>query len=212
MGLFDIFKKKERVNDSYKFEKDLKKWGQFIDEDKFYIKQCNLSRYSPKTFLNVLFKSIDKSKYERVEKVLNCKLPQELMDLYENYNGVMLFAQTFRIFGVGVESLQSPYSTLDIVNENITIQKKYPNWDPNFVNFGYQGSRYRFCYHRDDMKKIYVVDRQSMEIVHEFENLDKLMKYYVEKLSKYYNDNGYLINKTDEELKFPLGNIVEECI
>ena len=47
-------------------KKDLKKWGQFIDEDKFYIKQCNLSRYSPKTFLNVLFKYIKKIDIGRV--------------------------------------------------------------------------------------------------------------------------------------------------
>ena len=196
----------------YKVEKNLQKWGEFKDEDEFYIKQCNLSRYSPRTFLNVLFKPVDKSRYEAVERVLNCKLPKELMKFYEKYNGVMFFAQTFRIFGVRVEPLTSSYATLDFVTENIMLQKKFPNWDTNFVNFGYQGSRYRFCYHRNEMKKIYVIDRHTMEIVHKFEDLDELMEYYNEKLSKYYDDNGYLTTKSEEELKFPLGNIMEDCV
>ena len=64
MGFFDIIKKKEQL-----FEKDLKRWGELKDENEFYIKQCNLSRYSPRTFLNIFFKPVDASKYKAVEKV-----------------------------------------------------------------------------------------------------------------------------------------------
>ena len=188
------------------------KWGKFIDEDQYYIKQCNLAVYSPRTFLNVLFKPVPEDNYKRIKNLGGYDIPKELKKFYKSYNGIMLFSQTLRIYGVSVENLSSSYSTLDFVVENTMVRKNNPSWDDNMVSFGYYGSRYRFCYHRKKMKEIYVIDRNTLKVVHTFKSISDTLEYYVTKLMDMYDENGMKIGKDKNEKDTPLMNISMEEI
>lgn len=197
----------------YNFKEALeKKWGAFQDEDMFYIKQQNLEIYSPRTFLNVLFKPVSVDHYEKIEKVLRCKMPSELREFYKSYNGIMLFSQSFRIYGARVEDLRSSYKTSDFVYENLTIRTDNSRWDDDMISFGYYGSRYRFCFRRNGGKKFYVIDRTTIETLHVFDSIYKLIEFYVNVLIDEYDLNGMKIHKAPGMKEGPLRNISMEKI
>lgn len=189
-----------------------KKWGAFKDEDTYYTKQQNIAMYSPRTFLNVLFKPVSMEHYEKVERVLHCKMPVELLGFYKSYNGIMLFSQSFRIFGVSVEDLKSSYATLDFVYENLAVRKFNPEWDDDMICFGYYGSRYRFCFHRNSGKKFYVIDRTTLETIHVFDSIAQLIEFYVKALIDEYDEHGIKIHKDPIMKEGPLRNISTEKI
>ncbi len=197
----------------YNFKEVLeKKWGGFYDEDTFYTKQQNLAMYSPKTFLNVLFKPVSVGHYTKIEKELDCKMPTELLEFYKSYNGIMLFSQSFRIYGARVEDLYSPYKTLDFVYENNVVRMDNPQWDNDMLSFGYYGSRYRFCFKRNFDKKFYAIDRMTLEILHVFDSISNLIEFYVKALIDEYDESGRKIHKDPKMQEGPLRNISMEKI
>ena len=187
------------------------KWGSFSN-DVYYEKQLNLAVYSPRTFLNVLFKPVSIEAYIQVEEVLGCKLHPELRQLFKDYNGMMLFSQSMRIYGISLaEANAYPYKTMDMVRENIVLNATCPRWNKNMIAFGFYGP-FQFCYHKNNPDKIYVIDRNTLETFHVFRSIKELLNYYVERLLKEYDQNGMKIHKDPNKKESWLRNISTEAL
>ena len=175
------------------FEKKLEeKYGEWID-DVFYKKQCKISSISERTYLNVLFNTIDLHYYDAVEKILGWNMCDDLKRLYSKYNGLMLFCQSFRIFGINLYA--GDYKTLDLLVENNRIEVKSNGKFNDYVTFGYY-AEYSFFYNkRDNNSIIYVYSRNTYEFIRKFDNLDQLFDYYVPALMKEYDSDGLAVDK-----------------
>ena len=183
-----------------KFKEQLEeKWGPF-EKDEFFWKQRNIASVSPRTYLNVLFNPVNIKLYKIFEKDFNCKFPRELKKFYKRYNGIMLFCQSFRIFGFNI-NVDTSYQTLHFSFENarINFQKKCPKYS-DMISFGYY-AEYNFCFDRKNNKKIYVISRNTFEHVHTFNSLQELFDYYLPPLIKEYNEKGEKIHPTSETLR-----------
>jgi len=174
------------------------KWGAFEKDENIW-KQRNIASISPRTYLNVLFIPVNKELYKIFEEDFNCKLPEELLEFYNSYNGIMLFSQSFRIFGFNLY-VNTSYQTLNLYfeNERLNFKKRCPKY-ANMVSFGYY-AEYNFCFDRNDNKKIYVISRNTFDHVHTFDNLQELFDHYLPPLIDEYNMNGNKIHPTSETL------------
>ena len=175
------------------------KWGQF-EKDEYFWKQRNIASVSPNTFLNVLFIPVDIRLYKIFEEEYNCVFPAELIEFYKHYNGIMLFCQSFRIFGFNIH-VDTSYKTLHLNFENrrLNFQKKCPKYS-DMISFGYY-AEYNFCFDRKDNKKIYVISRNTFEHVHTFNSLQELFDHYLPPLIKEYDENGDKIHPTSKTLR-----------
>ncbi|MDE7182434.1 MAG: SMI1/KNR4 family protein [Clostridia bacterium] len=136
-----------------KFKEQLEqKWGQF-EKDEYFWKQRNIASVSPRTYLNVLFIPVDIRLYKSFEEEYNCVFPDELVEFYKHYNGIMLFCQSFRIFGFNLH-VDMSYQTLHLNFENrrLNFQKKCTKYS-NMISFGYY-AEYNFCFDRKDKKNL----------------------------------------------------------
>lgn len=175
------------------FEKLLEnKYGGWIN-GAFYKKQCKISSISERTYLNVLFNPIDQRYYETIEKILNWVVCDDLKHLYTKYNGMMLFCQSFRIFGVNING--GDYKTLDLLIENGRIESKFKKKFDDYVTFGYY-AEYSFFYKRNgEDLMIYIYSRNSGKFIKTFDNLNQLFDYYIPALMKEYDGDGIVLDK-----------------
>ena len=97
-------------------EKLEKKWKSF-ERDTFYLKQCDTSHNKKQSYLNVLFNVANVSKLQGVQEAFSCEFHPEIKDFYKNFNGIMLFSESLRIYGIesNAEALYDPY---DIIEQN----------------------------------------------------------------------------------------------
>ena len=168
----------------------INKFGKII-KDNGFIYQCDNKDYG---YLNVAFDPLkDISLYKKVEDLLSWKIPEDLMNLYQRYNGLMMFSESFRIYGLGIEK-RYKINTIDIMQINSTaLLFRKTNKFKNMVIFGTYGYYY-LCYSRDDNRKVFVIGSRELEIMHIFNDLYQLFEYYIGKLCDEYDDKGYKIH------------------
>lgn len=180
-------------------EKLEEKWGPFEKDERFW-KQRNIAKISDRTYLNVLFSPIEWKSYKLFEKRYHCKFSKELKKFYKHYNGIMLFSQSFRIFGMN--SLGGTgYQTMSLAFENsrLNFKKTCPKY-ADMISFGYY-AEWNFCFDRTKKeKKIYVISRNTYEHVHTFDNLQQLFDHYLPPLIDEYDEEGNKIHPTEKWL------------
>ena len=165
------------------------KWGSF-EKDKLFWKQRNVAKIAKDTYLNVLFVPIGEKPYRIFEEHYCCKLTNELEEFYKYYNGIMLFSQSFRIFGVNIVG-GTGYQTLDLGMENsrLYFHKRCPQYT-DMISFGYY-AQWNFCFDRTKKEKtIYVISRNNYELVHTFDSLQQLFDHYLPPLIAEYDEGG----------------------
>ena len=169
-------------------KKLLDKYGKPIKKDDFYYQ--GIVKHIKGQYLNVYFSPINKNCYKKVEEILEWKMPEELKKFYNLYNGVMLFCESFRIFGYAVDDEIHDVDTLDIIlgNLNTKMFLKMPQYT-NMVIFGTAGYYY-FCYNRNYDGKIYVIGSREKDVVKTYYSLKELLEYYVDYLTDEYDENG----------------------
>ena len=131
------------------------KWGCF-EKDNHYLKQMDTSNGKKKAYLNILFNPIAQSEFVFAKIILNCDLHPNLLHFYEQFNGIMLFSESLRIYGIETNS-NALYDSYDIVaqNEDDDIQG-YGEQYANFVVFGYYSSCL-FCFDKTNFDFLYVL-------------------------------------------------------
>lgn len=191
-------------------EKLESKWNPF-EHDKFYLKQFDTSNGREKTYLNVLFYAVDIGKLQDVQEEFSCKIHPELKLFYKSFNGIMLFSESLRIYGIesNYDALYDPYDIIE-QNKNDNI-KNYGEEYENFVVFGYY-SYCLFCFDKTNFKYLYVFDTHRKKIVYKFEKLSNLISHYVDYLYNEYDNRGMKIH-FDKSLKgLPVANVSTEFI
>lgn len=186
------------------------KWGAF-ERDEYYLKQCDMSNGRCASYLNVLFNPIQLNEYEFVEKMLDCKLHPDLKKFYKKNNGIMLFFESLRIYGLetGKDAI---YDSCDIVSQNINEGLQYIKEEfENMIIFGYYSSCL-FCYDKIEMGLFYVINTKTEEVIHKFNSIEELLKYYVDYLINEYDINGKKIHYNPEYEGLPMANISTEII
>ena len=186
------------------------KWGCFKQE-KNYLTQCELVFGDSKSNLNVLFNSIDIEEYNFAKKVLDCEFPLSLIKFYEKYNGLMLFSESLRIYGVETND-KDIYCSYDIVEQNeFDDIKSYGSKFKNYIVFGCYSSCL-FCFDKCNLEHLYVFDTNSQNIIHQFSNINDLLSYYVDYLLEEYDTNGKKINYDKQLEGLPISNLSLEII
>ena len=170
------------------FAKALKKYGA-PKKQKGGTVQGEISG-KPGQFLNVFFDNIKLKEYKKVENLLLCNIPQELINFYKAYNGISLFSTSLQIYGISQYDDFEELDTLDIMKQNMNSKLfiKRPQFSDMFI-FGSYGF-YCFCYKKNYDGNIYVIGTREKKIVHTFSTLDGLFNYYVEHLISEYDTNG----------------------
>ena len=186
------------------------KWGKF-EKDLFYQKQIDMSGGRKRSYLNILFNPISKSNYNFIEKMLDCKLHPELNMLYNQYNGIMLFFESLRIYGIQTAN-ECLYEPSDLVKRNIQIDiSSLDKSFENFIVFGHYSSCL-FCYDKNDFKYLYVIDKNQNKIVYKFASMFDLLNHYISYLVDEYNDDGKKIHYNPKYEGLPMANISTEFI
>lgn len=186
------------------------KWGLFV-RDKYFLKQCDLSNDRNKNYLNVLFNPVSNNEYELAKELLKCEFHPSLNDFYKKYNGLMLFSESLRIYGIELGHNEI-YDSYDIVSQNINDDIKSYNKDfTNFIVFGYYSS-WLFCFDMTDLKFLYVVDTTKGEIVYKFNSIEELLTHYIDYLINEYDINGKKIHYDKKLEGLPIANVSLEFI
>ena len=186
------------------------KWNVF-EKDKFYLKQFDTSNNKKQSYLNILFNAVDIGKLQCVQYAFSCEFHPEIKEFYKNFNGIMLFSESLRIYGIesNEEALYDSYNIIE-QNENDSI-KSYGDKYSNFIVFGYY-SYCLFCFDKTDFEYLYVFDTMQEKIVYKFKRLSELLYHYVNYLYDEYDSNGMKIH-FDKNLKgLPIANVSTEFI
>ncbi|MBQ8749187.1 MAG: hypothetical protein IJZ29_01785 [Clostridia bacterium] len=187
-----------------------KKWGPF-EKDKYYLKQCDMSNGKKQSYLNVLFNPVDRKSYNFIEDMLDCKLLPQLEEFYKNYNGIMLFFESLRIYGVETGN-KAIYDSCDMVQQNLNEGLQDLNEEfSNMIIFGYY-SFCLFCYDKTKLDLIYVIDTTQEKIVYQFKTIKELLIHYVSYLIAEYDANGKKIHYNPEYEGLPMANLSLEFI
>ena len=186
------------------------KWKSFED-DKFYLKQCDTSHNKKQSYLNVLFRAVDGCKLKSVQEAFSCEFHPEVKAFYKNFNGIMLFSESLRIYGIE-SNYKALYDSYDIIeqNENDCIQS-YGDEYLNFVVFGYY-SYCLFCFDKTDSEFLYVFDARQEKVVYKFKKLSDLLSHYVDYLIEEYDSNGKKIHYDKSLEGLPIANVSTEFI
>lgn len=186
------------------------KWGCF-EKDKHYLKQMDTSNGKKKSYLNILFNPVAHSEFDFAKKILNCDFHLSLLHFYEQFNGIMLFSESLRIYGVETNN-NALYDSYDIVaqNEDDDIQG-YGEQYANFIVFGYYSSCL-FCFDKTNFDYLYVFDTKQEKIVYKFKSLEELLTHYVDYLINEYDENGKKIHYDKNLEGLPLANVSLEFI
>ena len=187
-----------------------KKWGPF-ETDQHYLKQLDTSNGQKKSYLNILFNPVAHSYLEFPQNIFKCAFHPSLLKFYEQYNGIMLFSESLRIYGVETSdaALYDPY---DIVAQNIDDNiQAYGEQFANFVVFGYYSSCL-FCFDKTNLESLYVVNTEQARVVHTFASISELLKYYVDYLINEYDENGKKIHFDKSLAGLPIANVSLEFI
>lgn len=187
----------------------LAKWGAF-EKDKYLVKQCDISDGDKTTYLNVLFNAVDYIKLNSINKALGGIHPG-LIDFYKEYNGIMLFSESLRLYGIEA-SYDALYDSYDILaqNEDDDIPS-YGEQYANFVVFGYYSSCL-FCFDKTNFDFLYVFDTKQEKIVYKFKSLEELLTHYVDYLINEYDENGKKIHFDKSLEGLPIANVSTEFI
>ena len=186
------------------------KWGAF-ETDQHYLKQWDTSNGSRKAYLNVLFNPAAQSELRFAEESLECKFPPSLCKFYEQYNGMMLFSESLRIYGIKA-NFSAPYIPYDIVKHNkLDDIHSYGTQFLNYVVFGYYSSCL-FCFDKTNLNLLHVVDKKQRKIVYSFANLSELLSHYVNYLIEEYSETGKKIHYDKRFEGLPIANVSLEFI
>ena len=156
-------------------------------------------------------KSTNEDILKKVQDDFSCEFHPELKCLYKRFNGIMLFSESLRIYGIKSNS-DTLYDSYDIIeqNENDSIQN-YGDEYSNFIVFGYY-SYCLFCFDKTNFEFLYVFDSRKEKIVYKFKKMSDLLSHYVDYLYDEYDDKGMKIHY-DKSLKgLPIANVSTEFI
>ena len=186
------------------------KWNAF-EKDKFYLKQFDTSHNKKQSYLNVLFNAVDIGKLQDVQDAFSCEFHPEIKEFYKSFNGIMLFSESLRIYGIESNE-EALYDSYDIIeqNENDSIQS-YGDIYSNFVVFGYY-SYCLFCFDKTNYEYLYVFDTRQEKIVYKFKSLSELLSHYVDYLYDEYDSKGMKIHYDKSLEGLPIANVSTEFI
>ncbi len=217
---------------SFDFEKYKKvlenKWGKFEKLDNYYAQGFINETKKKKDgfFFNILFEPmydqlmdlLDENKKKSTIDILksgdltdiwrqnsNTKivLLPELEDFYKQYNGFKLFLSSFCIYGIWPYNKENyKYNPYDIFYTNATNWYCSMKYHPNLIAFGSLGD-YAFCYDRNELKKIYVVNQfDKSPILQTFDSFEEFFDYYFYNLVEGYNEDFTKKIKNLTEIQF----------
>lgn len=171
-----------------------------------YLRQCNVKKIDDNAYLNVLFNPINWEHYQKLQNVVGFKFSDEFAEFFQKYNGVLLFSQSFVIYGLRVFE-NDFYKPVEFVHQaamdSIELEM---NGFGDYTSFGYCGEHLFLLSKKNASSELLVVDMNEFNILHKFKSLDELLEYYLTRLVKEYNQDGYIIDKTVEA--FPNSNLI----
>lgn len=173
------------------------KWGPFADAGNSICNGTPEYMGSGLRF-NYIFKPISTEKYFAFAANDHLTIPDELLSIYSECNGVRLFLSSFSIYGIQErKSEMEPYD-LGIENSNslIRLKGKYPR----HLIFGAFGRDHLLAYDLMGENKIKCINIEDGHIVKMFCSLEEVLDFFVPRMVKLY-DSGCRKLKPDKMFK-----------
>lgn len=175
-----------------------------FQKENHFLGQLRLTKLSEKLFLNVIFQPIPTRYISLLTRDKDYYFPKEYIEMLKEYNGFTLFCHSILLYGMNQTEVRG-YKITDIVEYNMLIRSKYPNFPTDYLALG-RFKAYEFCIKKnDDSGNIYIINLFDGKKYCYFRNLNECIEYCVRKAADLYNEEGYLKQPLDEELT-PLTN------
>lgn len=160
------------------------KWGPFADAENSI---CNgtLEYMESGLKFNYIFKPISKGKYFDFAANNNTTIPDELLSIYSECNGVRLFLSSLSIYGIQERKCEMEPYDLGVENGNSHIRLKGEY--PGHLIFGAFGRDYLLAYDLRGDDKIKCISIEDGNIVKIFCSLEELLDFFVLRMMKLYD-------------------------
>ena len=164
------------------------RWGEMTTENNCFY-NGSPKYLKNKSHFNYIFKKIGLEKYCDFAKEHFFEMPQELIDFYQECNGIRLFLSSLSIYGFQVSTDTMQPFDLAIENYNIHARMSGNNCDNDALFFfGSYGGDYVFAYDINQSNEIYVYENGFNKPILSFESLKDLLCFFVDRMSIHYNE------------------------
>ncbi len=161
-------------------------WGPFSEEKNCF---CNgtTAYLDPARKFNYIFKPISKNLYEEYAVSRDIAIPDELLTLYSECNGMRLFLSSFSIYGM--QERRSEIEPFDLVIENLNNYSRLHCLTDEYFLFGAFGRDFVFAYDLQNTKKIKCLSLDNGAEVMNFDSLSDLFDYFIPRMATLYDSN-----------------------
>lgn len=167
------------------------KWGKLEPVGHCFI-NGQMPFVSAKARLNMLFLPESQTVLsDRISKISDCTLPEQLRAFYSRYNGCRLFFSSLNVFGVQVHPSEV-YEPFDLWIENNRIVGGLKPSDRkrcNLVFFASIGGEYVFGFDKDNSSRVFGCKKGSLARVQEFPDFDTFFEFHFNRLIDEYDDS-----------------------
>ena len=166
------------------------KWGKLVPEG-----HCLLNGQMPfvstKARLNMLFLPEEQAVLsERISKICDCTIPEQLKAFYSQFNGCRLFFSSLNVFGVQAHPAEI-YEPFDLWIENNHILGNLSPKDRkkcDVVFFASIGGEYVFGFDKVNPSRVYGYKKGSLVCVQEFPDFDSFFDFHFNRLINEYDE------------------------
>lgn len=170
MKLYLKYDKTKTKNKTYLYGKNEKLLG------------SKYKKYNVIGYLHIIYDGINNRDLEFLAS--NIDLPEDLVLFYKKHNGINLFSNTLKIYGLGLYFHKDEY----IRSNSLDIMLPYNLMDYKSSLFGQVfgkiGDDYSIYYNKN---KYIVVEDKSNKIKRDFKKINDLLDFYIESLEKEYD-------------------------
>lgn len=166
-------------------------WGPFSEEENCICNGAPAYMDSDRKF-NYIFKPLSKRLYEEYAATKCIVIPDDLLSLYSECNGMRLFLSSLSIYGLQERRFENEPFDLAIENQN-NYARLHGLMDEYFF-FGAFGRDYVFAYDLQNANEIKCISLETGSEVMSFNSLVALFDYFIPRIANLYDSNCRKIN------------------
>lgn len=171
------------------------RWGPFSEEENCL---CNgtTAYLDPARKFNYIFKPLSKKLFEEYAVSNGVVIPDELLALYAECNGMRLFLSSFSIYGL--QERRFEIEPFDLAIENQNNHSRLHGLMDEYFFFGAFGRDFVFAYNLRKANEVKCIALETGAEVISFDSLSALFEYFIPRIAKLYDSNCRKINPDKE--------------
>lgn len=172
---------------------------------------CEVPHVAPLEYLHKIYSPLNTLDIEKIETALKFTLPDNFIDFLLSCNGMDIFSLNISIFGlrkkIDYKHFDRFFQPLDIIIENLGQYSL-----DGFLKFASYKKEFDLYFKDGEKDKVFIMKKQSDEIVKEYSSFYNWLTHAIEILSKYFNESGKLITERQFFKSGPDANLIDNLI